>query len=398
MFDGAPQWRPVTGTSLRYVANSQVPVIEVNPGGFYAVTGGVWFTSTALTGPWLIATTVPGVIYTIPVSSPLHYVTYVRVYGYNDSVVYTGYTPGYLGTVVDTGGTVVYGTGYAYSPWIGSVWYGAPLTYGVAAMPVYNPYVGFTFGFALGMTAAYWAEPYWGGAYYHAGYYGYPCCGSASANVYRSWPGGVSSGTRTYWADNGGAFGTNAAGTYSTYRGTTGNYNAQRSWNPYTGQGSQGYTRTFDTATGNNRLGDARRDLQCHHRPAQLCVECQRHDGRWQFSRPQRHRDCGLPGRRPRCDDDHLQRTDRPDQDLERRRAAEQSLCRRGRQRLSQRRQRRIAAALEQRLEQRLEFAVGQPGAAGTQQRSRSHQQLGERRLGSVRCRRGQLGQPLWRR
>ncbi|HTN49074.1 MAG TPA: autotransporter, partial [Burkholderiaceae bacterium] len=238
VFDGAPQWQPVAGTPLRYVANSKVPVIQVNPSAYYAVTGGVWFNATALTGPWVVATSVPAVIYTIPVASPLHYVTYVDVYGFTDSVVYTGYTPGYLGTVVDVGGTVVYGTGYAYSPWIGTVWYGAPVTYGVAAMPVYNPYVGFTFGFAMGMTAAYWAEPYWGGAYYHAGYYGYPCCGSASANVYRSWPGGVSSGTRTYWADNGGAFGTTAAGNYATYRGTTGSYNAQRSWNPYTGQGA----------------------------------------------------------------------------------------------------------------------------------------------------------------
>ena len=65
-------------------------------------------------------------------------------------MIYTGYTPGYLGTVVDGGGTVVYGTGYAYAPWIGTVWYGAPVTYGVAAMPVYNPYVGFTFGFGSG--------------------------------------------------------------------------------------------------------------------------------------------------------------------------------------------------------------------------------------------------------
>jgi hypothetical protein len=249
-FDGVPQWRPVAGTPLRYVVNSKVPIIEVSPSAYYAVTGGVWFSSGALTGPWLVATSVPAVIYTIPVASPLHYVTYVHVYGFTDTVVYTGYTPGYLGTVVDVGGTVVYGTGYAYDPWIGSVWYGAPVTYGVAAMPVYNPYVGFTFGFAMGLTAAYWAEPYWGGAYYHAGYYGYPCCGSASANVYRSWPGGVSSGTRTYWADNGGAFGTTAAGNYSTYRGTSGTYNAQRSWNPYTGQGSQAYNRTFNTASG----------------------------------------------------------------------------------------------------------------------------------------------------
>ncbi len=221
VFDGIPQWQPVGGTPLQYVVNSKVPVIEVNPSSYYAVAGGVWFTSGALTGPWVIATTVPGVMYSIPVSSPLHYVTYVHVYGYTDSAVYVGYTPGYLGTVVDVGGTVVYGTGYAYTPWIGNVWYAAPVTWGVAAAPVYNPYVGFTFGFALGMTAAYWAAPYWGGAYYHAGYYGYPCCGSASANVYRSWPGGVSSGTRTYWADNGGAFGTTAAGSYSTYRGTS---------------------------------------------------------------------------------------------------------------------------------------------------------------------------------
>jgi hypothetical protein len=257
-FDGAPQWQPVAGTPLRYVTNSKVPVIEVNPGAYYAVTGGVWFTSTALTGPWVVATAVPPVVYTIPVSSPLHYVTYVHVYGYTSNVVYVGYTPGYLGTVVDVGGTVVYGTGYAYSPWVGSVWYGAPVTYGVAAMPVYNPYTGFTFGFAMGLTAAYWAEPYWGGAYYHAGYYGYPCCGSATADVYRSWPGGVSSGTRTYWADNGGAFGTTAAGNYATNRGTTGTYNAQRSWNPYTGQGSEGYNRTFNTASGTT--GSVNRD------------------------------------------------------------------------------------------------------------------------------------------
>ena len=35
-----------------------------------------------------------------------------------------------------TDGTIVYGTGYAYSPWIGSVWYPAPYTYGLAAAPV----------------------------------------------------------------------------------------------------------------------------------------------------------------------------------------------------------------------------------------------------------------------
>jgi hypothetical protein len=152
--------------------------------------------------------------------------------------------------VVAPDGVVVYGTGYAYTPWIGTAWYPVPVTYGVAAAPVYNPAVGFTFGFAMGLTTAALTEPYWGGAYYHPYYYGYPCCGSASANVYRSGYHGVSSGTRTWYNNAGGAFGTYGSGSYSTYRGTSGNYAFQRSYNPYTGQGSQSYTRTGTTATG----------------------------------------------------------------------------------------------------------------------------------------------------
>ena len=249
-FDGATVWRPIPGTPLTYVANSKVPVIQVSPSSYYAVEAGVWFAAPALDGPWEIATFVPEVIYTIPVTSPLHYVTYVRVYGSTATVVYVGYTPGYLGTVVAPGGVVVYGTGYVYQPWVGTVWYAAPVTYGVAATPVYNPAVGYSFGFAMGLATAAIAEPYWGGAYYHAGYYGYPCCGSVSANVYRNWGTGTSSGTRTWYDTSSGTYGWNSTGTYSTARGTTGSYNAERNWNPYTGQGAQGYTRTLNTASG----------------------------------------------------------------------------------------------------------------------------------------------------
>ncbi len=249
-FDGAPVWRTIEDTMLEYAVNARTPLIRVNPDSYFALQAGVWFTAPSVTGPWVVAASVPASIYAIPVTSALHYVTYVQVYGSTPDVVYVGYTPGYLGTVVDVGGTVVYGTGYAYTPWIGSVWYAPPLTYGVAAVPVYNPYVGYTFGFALGLATAAWIHPYWGGAYYHGGYWGYPCCGSASANVYRNWGTGVSSGTRTWYSNSNGTFGTTAKGSYSTDRGTTGNYSAQRSYNPYTGQGSQGYNRSFNTASG----------------------------------------------------------------------------------------------------------------------------------------------------
>jgi hypothetical protein len=148
--DGAPQWAPVPGTALSYVTNASAPLIQVPGGQMYAVQAGVWFTAPGITGPWTVAASVPDAIYTIPPSSPIYYVTYVRIYEATPQYVYTGYTPGYMGTVVSSDGTIVYGTGYTYNPWIGSVWYPAPYTYGLAAAPVYNPYVGFTFGFAAG--------------------------------------------------------------------------------------------------------------------------------------------------------------------------------------------------------------------------------------------------------
>src|SRR5262249_37157953 len=129
-YDGPPQWKPVTGTSLTYAVNSPAPIIRVTPASYYALYNGVWFMGPAPTGPWVVAAAVPAVIYTIPVSSPLHYVTYVRVYSATPEVVYVGYTPGYLGTVVTPEGVVVYGTGVAYTPWVGTVWYPPPPTYG----------------------------------------------------------------------------------------------------------------------------------------------------------------------------------------------------------------------------------------------------------------------------
>jgi hypothetical protein len=194
---------------------------------------------------------VPDAIYTIPAASPLHYVTYVRVYQATPQYVYVGYTPGYMGTVVSPSGTVVYGTGYSYSPWIGNVWYPAPVTYTVAAAPVYNAAVGFTFGFAVGLAASAWTYPYYGGAFYSPAYWGgYPCCGTASANVYGQWGNTVASGTRSWYA-GGAVAGSTASGTYYNQRtGTSGSFDAGRQYNAWTGNASRGYDRTVNTPAG----------------------------------------------------------------------------------------------------------------------------------------------------
>ena len=188
-FDGPPQFADIPGTALAYAVNAGVPVIRTAPGAYYAVKAGIWFTAAQAEGPWTLATSVPAAIYAIPPSSPVYFATFVRIYGATPDVVYAGYTPGYLGAYVAPGGTVVYGTGYAHAPWIGSVWHAAPATYGVAAVPVWNPRVGYTYAFALGLATPAWAPAGAAtGARFHPGYWGaYPCCGSASANVYRWW-------------------------------------------------------------------------------------------------------------------------------------------------------------------------------------------------------------------
>jgi hypothetical protein len=145
---GPPQWKPVEGTPLSYAFNSRTAVIQVDPKSYLMVQNGVWFSATSPYGSWKVAVTVPAVIYTIPASSPMHYVTYVRVYGSTPTVVYVGYTPGYYGTVLSSDGVVVYGTGYVYPYYMGPYYYYPPpyYTYGYGA----GFTVGFFFGFAMG--------------------------------------------------------------------------------------------------------------------------------------------------------------------------------------------------------------------------------------------------------
>jgi hypothetical protein len=158
--DGEPELRPIEGTRLQYLVNASPSIIEVGP-TFYSVQNGVWFVATSVGGPWSVAASIPAEIYSIPPSSPLYYLASVQVYGATPDVVYTGYTPGYYGTVLDPDGTVVYGTGYYYPPWIGTDWYGFPCTYGFGAGVRWTPWTGWGFGFGLGWAGG--LDLAWGG-------------------------------------------------------------------------------------------------------------------------------------------------------------------------------------------------------------------------------------------
>ncbi len=240
-YDGAPQFKPIEGTALAYAWNTSVAVVKVSDAAYYAVQNGVWFSGTSPAGPWLVATDIPSVIYSIPASSPLHYVTYVRVYSSNGDEVYVGYTPGYYGTIVSND-VVVYGTGYTCDPWIGEYWYGCPATYGFNVDFGYDPWVGWTFGYGWGWGYPYaWYGPWWGpwGWYPYYPYYGWGYWGGgiATANIYGRWGNSVVAGVGAAWANPWtGNYGSAVRGRYQNERtGGRGAGYAGRNYNAYTG-------------------------------------------------------------------------------------------------------------------------------------------------------------------
>ena len=277
-YDGTPQFKSIENTTLMYAVNTPAPVIRVSANSYYSVQNGVWFVATTASGPWTVATLVPVAIYTIPVSSPLHYVTYVKVYGSTPQVVYVGYTPGYYGTVVTTGNVVVYGTGWYYPPYVGAYWYGWPYTYGYGAAFTWGVASGWglAYGYGYAWSSYYYPAPYWGPiGYAGAAYYGaYGWGGVAAANVYGQWGNVAYAGTRAAWANPytgnvgyGGAYsgvntvtGTRYAARGGTntnvYTGTTVSGVGGVAYNPNTGRISAGQAGAASNAyTGNAAAG-----------------------------------------------------------------------------------------------------------------------------------------------
>jgi hypothetical protein len=257
---GSPDFQPIVGTSMTYAVNSPTPVIYVPGNTYYACQGAVWFLGPSPTGPWTVATSVPEEIYTIPPSSPVYNVTYVRVYGFTPTVVYAGYTPGYYGTVVSSDGVVVYGTGYVYPPYVTStVWVPAPVTYGVGASFGWSAVGGWALGFGIGMAVGAACSPWWG----PAGWYGWGAAapawgwgaygGAASANYYGHWGNAAYSGTRSAWANpyTGNVGAANRGSFYNPVTGATGVAGRGYNYNAYTGNYAAGsHGAAYNPSTG----------------------------------------------------------------------------------------------------------------------------------------------------
>ncbi|MEJ8566983.1 hypothetical protein [Elongatibacter sediminis] len=176
-YDGDPRLEPVDGTEdLRYVRNTGATVLYSDR-VYYLVEDGVWYVSTSPNGPWQVADRRPAEVDYILPSSPVYNTKYVYIYDSTPEVVYVGYTPGYTGSYVHHG-TIVYGTGWYYRPWVTThYYYPRHSTWGFHVG--YTPWYGWSFGLSWGWgpfslsyyTGGYWHEhrPWY---HRHYGYWG----------------------------------------------------------------------------------------------------------------------------------------------------------------------------------------------------------------------------------
>jgi len=174
-YDGDPKFEAIGETGMSYAVNTEKSVLLIDY-RYYCCDNAIWFESERPTGPWVVSTAVPEEVQEIPPESPVYNVKYVYIYDSTPTVVYVGYTPGYVHSYY-YGGCVYYGTGYYYYPWYRHYYYPRPVTYGYSVH--YNAYTGwgFSFGVSYGWMTYGWRSPYygyWGPAGYRHGYhYGY---------------------------------------------------------------------------------------------------------------------------------------------------------------------------------------------------------------------------------
>ena len=115
---GDPVLEPIRGTELNYVANSSVPIIQIDINNWYAVQNAVWFFATDVPGPWTVTNRIPTEIYSIPPGTPIYHAIHSRVMSSSTDVTYYGYSGGLGGAVGDE----EQGADYQYTPPSGMSW------------------------------------------------------------------------------------------------------------------------------------------------------------------------------------------------------------------------------------------------------------------------------------
>jgi hypothetical protein len=144
VYAGDPRFEAIEGTTLERALNSPGYVFRHN-NLYYLCHDAAWFLSRSPDGPWSIAYRVPDEIYDIPATDPAYFVTFVRPSAQENAETERAtfeFNSGYLGDF-STGLTVVQGTGWYYSPWMGvdpmgmPVYWSHPYTYGWHG---YGPY------------------------------------------------------------------------------------------------------------------------------------------------------------------------------------------------------------------------------------------------------------------
>ncbi len=258
-YAGPPRFEPIPGTSIQRAVNSASVVLKIGA-RYYGCENGAWFVAPAPNGPWVLADSLPPAIKTIPPSSPAYPVTYVQVYGATPDAVTFGYTAGYLAGFVSAG-VVVYGTGYAYPPYVvpgripvfypypvtyaGNVWYNSATGAWVRGGTVYGPYATAHGASYYNSATGAWAR---GGAIY--GPYG----GAGAFSAYNPSTGSWAHGSAS-WS---GGYGTANASFYNGRTGVSGSTN--QNWNPYGRWGSSSFSgpnQTVNTQSRSNANGSA---------------------------------------------------------------------------------------------------------------------------------------------
>ena len=124
-YQGDPKFEKVEKTKVERAVNTDKSIIKVGD-MYYMCFEGVWFMGKSPTGPWTVASKVPGEIYEIPISSPAHNVTYVTVEDDDDEWATFATAAMYTGVMV-AWGCAVWGSGWYYPPYYGGFYGGYPV-------------------------------------------------------------------------------------------------------------------------------------------------------------------------------------------------------------------------------------------------------------------------------